>query len=141
MVDPLKKINRLKGVYFHWSKGVNGVKGGEEYVRQAGFIAQDVQQVLPEGVGEAFEGKFLGVKYEAILSLVVEALKELSQKVELLEKQIEDIRHEQQKPSLQSQQRPAQQNMKKSLATATAKKPPLKQGLKRKQEAVKVERV
>ena len=87
--DPLKKVNSLKGIYFQWSKGINGIKGGTGTQRRAGFVAQDVQRVLPEGVGEIYDGKYLGVNAEAILSLVVEALKELNAKVDLLERRFE----------------------------------------------------
>ena len=88
--DPLKKLRNLKGLYFHWAKSVRGLNGGEDEVdqRRAGFLAQDVQQVLPEAVSEIFGGKYLGVNYEAILSLIVEALKELNQKVDDLEGRI-----------------------------------------------------
>lgn len=50
----------------------------------AGLIAQDVQKVLPEVVNEDSSG-FLTMTYNGIHALVIEAIKELSDRVEQLE--------------------------------------------------------
>lgn len=50
--------------------------------RQTGLIAQDVQRVLPEAVAE---GEHLSVAYGNLMGLVVEAVKELANRVENLE--------------------------------------------------------
>lgn len=50
----------------------------------AGLIAQDVQKVLPEVVNEDSSG-FLTMTYNGIHALVIEAIKELSNRVEQLE--------------------------------------------------------
>ena len=100
---PLEKLGRLKGLYYHWTKGAQGKVSGrrlDETVRNAGFIAQDVQSVLPEGVVAIEDGKFLGINYEAVLAMVVEALKELNAKVDRVHADVEALqafRAEQQK--------------------------------------------
>jgi hypothetical protein len=100
---PLEKLGRLKGLYYHWIKGAQGKISGrrlDEKVRNAGFIAQDVQSVLPEGVVAIEDGKFLGINYEAVLAMVVEALKELNAKVDRVHADVEALqafRAEQQK--------------------------------------------
>jgi hypothetical protein len=53
-------------------------------VRQAGLLAQDLQLVLPEVVQES-EGGHLSVAYGNLASLFVEAIKELTTRVEALE--------------------------------------------------------
>lgn len=62
---------------------------GVSYVRkdtkekEIGFIAQDVQKVLPELVSE--HGNYLGVNYSRIVAVLVEAVKEQQKKIEKLE--------------------------------------------------------
>jgi len=72
--NALDKVNALRGVYYTMTKtGKRGV----------GVIAQEVQQVLPEIV-ESKED-YLGVAYGNIAGVFIEAIKELSEKVRLLE--------------------------------------------------------
>ena len=51
---------------------------------QVGLIAQDVQIVLPEAIGGTSDD--LGVKYDKIIPLLVEAINELAERVERLER-------------------------------------------------------
>lgn len=54
----------------------------------AGLIAQQVQHVLPEAVGGDEEK--LTLNYGAVLALIVEGIKELNQKIDILQKQLND---------------------------------------------------
>lgn len=64
----LNIIEALDGKTFTYTQtGVNG----------AGFIAQEIQQVLPNAVSEIGEG-YLGVNYDSVIPYLVEAIKELS---------------------------------------------------------------
>ena len=60
-------------------------RGGEDgfFVRKhdTGIIAQDVEKVLPEIVAKRADG-FKGVKYEKLMGLVIQAIKELSKKMD-----------------------------------------------------------
>lgn len=73
----LSKVNSLDGVSFLWNDRATGKDGSQ---RQAGVIAQQVQKVLPEAVQLREDGN-LGVAYEKLVPLLIEAIKDLSQEV------------------------------------------------------------
>jgi len=54
--------------------------------RHAGLIAQEVEKILPEVVGSHDDTKF--IKYGNLVALLVEAVKELSNEVEILKQRI-----------------------------------------------------
>ena len=79
VTDAITKAEALKGVTFTWKKDDR---------KSAGVIAQDVEKVLPEAVRTIsnFDGdEFKAVNYGAITSILIEAVKELSAKVKVLE--------------------------------------------------------
>ena len=80
--NALEKLHQLRGVSFKYNHD------GRE---SAGVIAEDVQEVLPEAVKRIkptleSKEKSLGVNYGALTSILIEAIKELTAKVEKLEK-------------------------------------------------------
>lgn len=72
----LKKVRQLNGVEFTWKR--NGR-------RTAGLLSTDIKKVLPNAVSESSgltnEGKYDVVDYNAIIGLLVEAVKELSRDI------------------------------------------------------------
>lgn len=68
----LSKVNQLNGVYYNW-KDRNA--GGD--TRKIGFIAQQVEGVVPELVYTHIDG-IKTVHYKDVTALLVEAIKELS---------------------------------------------------------------
>ena len=86
--NSLDKVDTLRGVDFNWIDSVIESKGGEDgyFVRKkdVGVIAQEVQTVIPEAVATRKDGT-LGVRYEALIPLLIEAIKELKARVEELE--------------------------------------------------------
>jgi len=86
--NSLDKVNTLRGVDFNWIDSVIDSKGGEDgyFVRKkdVGVIAQEVKAVIPEAVATKKDGT-LGVRYEALIPLLIEAIKELKARVEELE--------------------------------------------------------
>jgi hypothetical protein len=71
--DSINRIKKIRGVSFFW------IKDGEMNIekRDIGFIAQELKVALPEVVvGE--EPKYLIVKYQDIVALCIEAIKEQS---------------------------------------------------------------
>jgi hypothetical protein len=77
--DALDIVEQLDGVYYHPKDA------GQR--RQVGLIAQDVQKVLPEVVEEVMPGDdpYLGIYYQKIVAVLINAVKELSAKVAALE--------------------------------------------------------
>ena len=82
--NALDKVNCIRGVEFDWKADHIKKRGGEDgyYVRKhdVGIVAQDVAKVCPEVVAEREDGT-LGVKYEKLIGLLVQAINELSAKV------------------------------------------------------------
>ena len=79
--DALDKVKQLKGITFNYKK---------DGKVSTGLIAQDLEKVLPEVVYEVSdidndEEKHLAVRYGNTVGLLVEAIKELSAKIEKLE--------------------------------------------------------
>jgi hypothetical protein len=71
----LSKVLRLRGVSYT-KDGVDGI----------GLIAQEVQKIIPQVVNEASDdNKTLSVAYGNLVGLLIEAIKELNEKIERLE--------------------------------------------------------
>jgi hypothetical protein len=77
--DPLEKVMSLSGNTFTWNE-----KSKYNGTEDVGLIAQEVEAVLPEAVTEKDNG-YLGVRYERVIPLLVEAVKELSGRVNEIE--------------------------------------------------------
>jgi len=78
--EPLWKVNQIGGYTFDWNEKQDTYEGHD-----VGVIAQEIHKVLPEVVGEKNDG-YLGVKYEKIVPLLIESIKELNKKIEDIEK-------------------------------------------------------
>ena len=78
--EPLWKVNQIGGYTFDWNDKQDVYEGHD-----VGVIAQEIHKVLPEVVGEKNDG-YLGVKYEKIVPLLIESIKELNKKIEDIEK-------------------------------------------------------
>lgn len=73
--NPFNVLDPINGVYFNW-------KDDSTKARRVGLIAQQVEQTLPEAVSDQDEYK--SVSYDSLIGVLVEAVKELKQEVELL---------------------------------------------------------
>lgn len=75
--DAMRIVRRLQGVYY---------KRKDDQLRreQVGFIAQEVQEVLPQAVSEDREG-VLGVNYQNMVALLAEAAKDLDKRLHKVE--------------------------------------------------------
>jgi hypothetical protein len=70
--DALDKLDSLRGVYFDMKSRPG--------VRKVGFIAQELEKILPEVVSEGSDG-IKSVAYGNVTALIVEAIKELKDEV------------------------------------------------------------
>ncbi len=72
--NSLDKVIQIKGVNFDWGSS-------PEEQRQIGFLAQDLQKILPEAVVVDSQGNY-GVAYGNLSPLLVEAIKEQQKIIE-----------------------------------------------------------
>ena len=80
----LNKVLQLNGVYFTENELAKTL-GYNNNKRQVGIIAQQVDTVMPEAVSPApINSEYLTVKYEKLIPLLIEAIKELALEVNLL---------------------------------------------------------
>ena len=96
IADALFKLAAIRGVTFK-NNALAAAFGYTDKKQQVGVIAQEVQKVQPEVVvpapfdvdhyGESLSGEnFMTVQYDRLVPLLIEAVKELSAKVDALEK-------------------------------------------------------
>lgn len=87
ITNALEDLLKLRGVRFDWTDDFIQKSGGEDgyFVRKqdVGIIAQELEAVLPELVIDRQDG-FKAVKYDRIVALLIEAVKELKIEVDLL---------------------------------------------------------
>ena len=78
----LDKVSKLQGVTFDWIQKEDQILDIKEDI---GFIAQDVQKVIPELVRENDNG-MLSMRHQGIAPILLEAIKELKAEIEGLKK-------------------------------------------------------
>ena len=102
------RLKQLNGVIYNWNNLASELAGYDTSIDNVGLIAQDVQKVLPEAVARApFDSEkneqgqpvssksgenYLTIWYERVVPLLVESVKELSDKVDKLEKENKKLR-------------------------------------------------
>lgn len=93
----LHKVRMLKGYTFSWNEKAKELNNSFSEERETGLIAQQVQKVLPEAVslapfdagknGKSKTGaNYKTVNEEKLVPLLIEAINELQNKVEMLER-------------------------------------------------------
>ena len=78
--EPLYKLSKVGGYTFDWNDKQDTYEGND-----VGVIAQEIEEVLPQLVKTRDTG-YKAVKYEKIVPLLIESIKELNKKVEDIEK-------------------------------------------------------
>jgi hypothetical protein len=86
--DALFKVQQIQGIEFDWipSEEHHGYEGHD-----VGVVAQEVIKVLPEVV-QIRESGYMAVKYEKMIPLLIEAIKEQQEQIVELKQQIEEIK-------------------------------------------------
>jgi len=83
ILNALSKVKSLNGFYYEANETAQSL--GYEAIREVGVSAQEVQAIMPEIVVPApISDKYLTVRYDKLIPLLVEAIKELSEEVERL---------------------------------------------------------
>jgi hypothetical protein len=81
--NALDKLCSLDGFYYEANETAQAM--GYKAVKEVGISAQQMQEVLPEVVAPApVDDKYLTVRYERVLPLVIEAIKELRAEIAAL---------------------------------------------------------
>jgi hypothetical protein len=87
--NAIDKLQKIHGYKFTWKEDpeltkFHGFKGLD-----VGVIAQEIESVLPEVISVRDSG-YKGVRYEKIIPLLIQAIKEQQGEIENLKKQIEN---------------------------------------------------
>jgi len=85
--DPLDKLNKINGYTFDWieKEGIHSNKGHD-----IGVIAQEIEEVLPEVVVTRENG-YKAVRYEKIVPLLIETIKEQQKQINKLNDRLEKL--------------------------------------------------
>ena len=83
--NPLEKINKIGGYSFTWNEENQDIYKGKDY----GVIAQEIEEILPELV-ETRDNGYKAVKYDKLVSLLIEGIKHLSTQVEELKEKVKN---------------------------------------------------
>ena len=81
------KITQIGGYEFDWNKESKDYAGHD-----VGVIAQEIEKVLPEVVITRQDG-YKAVKYEKIIPLLVQGLKEQQEEINQLKKDLDEFRN------------------------------------------------
>jgi hypothetical protein len=89
--NPIKKLMQINGVEFDWTDEYIQNKGGVDgyFIKKhdIGVIAQEIEKVLPEAVATRNDGE-KAVKYELIVPLLIEAIKEQQIQINILKEKL-----------------------------------------------------
>ena len=72
----LDKVSQISGNTFDWNEEKQNIYKGKDY----GVIAQEIEKVMPELVDTRDDG-YKAVKYEKIVPLLIESIKELKKEI------------------------------------------------------------
>lgn len=80
--NSLNVVKQLRGVTFNWK---------ETDAKSIGVIAQEVEEILPELVSS---GETKSVNYNGLIGILIEAVKEQQQQINILKNEIESLKNE-----------------------------------------------
>jgi len=83
--NALEKVLSLNGFYHEANETAQAL--GYEPIREVGVSAQEVEKVMPEVVAPApIDPQYMTVRYERLVPLLIEAIKELKSEIDTLKK-------------------------------------------------------
>lgn len=89
--NPLEKISKISGNSYDWkaeNKDIHGFEGND-----VGVIAQEIEEVLPQLVVTRENG-YKAVKYDKLVALLIEGMKEQQKQIEDLSNKINKLENE-----------------------------------------------
>lgn len=86
--DALEKVMQISGVTYNWNDIAHEVENKDMSVNEVGVIAQEINDILPEVITTRDNG-YMAVRYEKIVPLLIEAIKELNEQVKSLKSELE----------------------------------------------------
>ena len=81
----LDKVMKLNGVTFNWDRS-NAKNSNASTSLQYGFVAQEIEQVLPELVSEGADG-YKSVNYIGVIPVLTQAMQEQQTEIEQLKEE------------------------------------------------------
>ena len=87
--EPLSKLEKINGYTFDWIKkeGIHSHEGSD-----IGVIAQEIEKVMPE-ITTTRDNGYKAVKYEKIIPLLIESIKEQQKQIEEFRNEIELLKN------------------------------------------------
>jgi len=90
--NPLAKVMQLRGVNFNWNTSAFPQRMFSEK-RTMGFIAQEVEKVVPEIVQtESTTEGYKSVQYDKVVALLVEAVKAQQKQIQQLKREVKKLK-------------------------------------------------
>ena len=87
----LAKVEKIRGVTYEWKDTEDNDSDGNNITpERMGVIAQEIIDIVPEVVTHDKENDRYGVSYGHLTGVLIEAIKELNDKVKELEKKLEE---------------------------------------------------
>ena len=85
--NALSKVMQLNGVLYNWNDIAGELDNKDINLDEVGVIAQEVNEVLPEVVTMRDNG-YMAVRYEKLVPLLIEAIKELNTELNILKSKV-----------------------------------------------------
>ena len=87
MKGSLDRLMKLKGLYFDWKQNSPLWKGNPPKGKEVGFIAQHVEEHVPEVVKLTEDGIY-NIEYGSLVSLALSSIKEQEYRIQDIQKRI-----------------------------------------------------
>ena len=88
---PLDIINNIRGVRFNWNSLAQQVNPGVDLNKiEMGVIAQEIEDHIPEVIKDGLQG-YKAVRYEKIVPLLIETIKEQQNQINKLNDRLEKL--------------------------------------------------
>jgi len=92
--DALSIVTNMRGVRFKYNDKAREINPEVSDRTQVGVIAQEVQEHLPEVIRSSISDEYIGVRYENMTAVLIEAVKQQQTQIELLKEQVELLRRQ-----------------------------------------------